>query len=69
MDLIVKHFTASELLEARKELCTAVGAAEPIARRDSDHRSAAAAHAVDLLDQVGELDSQRKLPVIVVPRT
>ena len=69
VDLIVKHFTACELLEARKELCTAVGAAVPVARRDSDYRSAAAAHAVDLLDQVGELDSQRKLPVIVVPST
>ena len=69
MDLIVKHFTASELLEGRKVLCTAVGATEPVARRDSDHRSAAAAQAVDLLDQVGELDSQGKLPVIVVPST
>ena len=69
VDLIVKHFTASELLEGRRVLCTAVGAAEPVARRDSDHRSAAAAQAVDLLDQVGELDSQGKLPVIVVPST
>ena len=69
VDLIVKHFTASELLEGRKVLCTAVGATEPVARRDSDHRSAAAAQAVDLLDQVGELDSQGKLPVIVVPST
>ena len=69
VDLIVKHFTSYELLEARKELCSAVGATDPIARRDSDHRSAAEAHAVDLLDQVGELDSQRKLPVIVVPST
>ena len=40
-----------------------------MARRDSDHRSAAAAQAVDLLDQVGELDSQGKLPAIVVPST
>ena len=58
VDLIVKHFTSYELLEARKELCSAVGATDPIARRDSDHRSAAEAHAVDLLDQVGELGSQ-----------
>ena len=69
VDLIVRHFTASELLEARKQLCTAVGAAEPIVRRDSDHRSAAAAHAVDLLDQVGELDNRGRLPTIVVPST
>ena len=69
VDLIVMHYTSYELLEARKELCSAVGATDPIARRDSDHRSAAEAHAVDLLDQVGELDSQRKLPVIVVPST
>ena len=69
IDLIVKHFTAIDLLEARKILCTAVGAPEPVVRRDSEQRSAAAAHAVDLLDQVGELDSQGKLPVIVVPST
>ena len=70
VDLIVRHFSAFELLEARKQLCTAVGeAAEPVARRDSDQRTAAAAQAVDLLDQVGYLDSQGKLPVIVVPST
>ena len=69
VDLIVRHFSASELLEARKELCIAVKEAEPVARRDSGHRSAAEAHAIDLLDQVGELDDQRKLPTIVVPST
>ena len=30
VDLIMKHFTATELLEGRKELCTAVGAAAPV---------------------------------------
>ena len=35
VDLIVRHFSASELLEARKELSTAVKATEPVTRRDS----------------------------------
>ena len=67
LDLIVKNFTATELFEARKELCIAVKAEVPAVRTDSENRSAAAAHAVDLLDQIGDLDSQGKLPVIVVP--
>ena len=69
VDLIVRNFSASELLEARKELCKAVSADDPITRRDSGQRSAAEAYAIDLLDQLGDLDSQGKLPVIVVPST
>ena len=71
VDLIVRHFSAIELLEARKKLTSAVGADADlvVSRRDSDHRSAAEAHAIDLLDQFVELDRQKKLPVIVVPST
>ena len=70
MDLTIRHFSATELLEARKQLSSAVGAVEPVVViRDSDHRSASEAHAMDLLDQFVELDSQKNLPVIVVPST
>ena len=69
VDLIVRHFSASELLEARKELCKAVDAEDPVARRDSGQRPAAEAIAINLLDHLGDLDTQKKLPVIVVPST
>ena len=55
VDLIVRNFSASELLEARKELCKAVSADDPVTRRDSGQRSAAEAYAIDLLDQLGDL--------------
>ena len=67
VDLIVRHFSSCQLLEARKELCKAVKADDPVTRRDSVQRSAAEAYTLDLLDQLEELDSQGKLPFIVVP--
>ena len=69
VDLIVRHFSASELLDASKEICKAVQADVPVARRESGQRSAAEAQAIDLLEHIGELESQGKLPVIVVPST
>ena len=65
-DVIENNFDEHELLNALKELYTAVDWEAPTCRQTSPNRTPVHAYAMDLFESVSKLVSEGKLPLIVV---
>ena len=67
LNLVTRHFQPLEVYEAHLKLAGACNLEIPIKHKNTPNRSAGEANAIDLVNVLLELDSQKTKPSIMVP--
>ena len=67
LNLVTRHFLPMEVFEANMQLAKASQIEVPGKKNNTPSRSACEAYAIDLVNNLLELDSQKKKPRILIP--
>ena len=67
LNLVTRHYLASEVHEASLKLAKACQHDAPVKHNNTGSRSACEANAIDLVNTLVELDNQKKKPRILIP--